>query len=190
MRAPAARSPRPIAGASPRSHGSLDIAGPRTELDRTQGSSARELRYRRHAPEAHTRDSAPGDRTDPGTADPADAPDRTSPAEPESAASRTSPADRGAANRTSAANRVGSGGDPLARSDAFGSLEPRTYRWEHTLSADEWVALVATFSDHQCLGQERLSVLQRGLHAAIEDLGGTVRASSATFALLAKRVEN
>jgi len=126
-----------------------------------QAVAALDAVYRRHAPEAHTRDSAPGDRTDPGTADP-----------------------------TSAADRAGSGGDPLARSDAFGSLEPRTYRWEHTLSADEWVALVATFSDHQCLGQERLSVLQRGLHAAIEDLGGTVRASSATFALLAKRVEN
>ncbi|MFD0731421.1 class I SAM-dependent methyltransferase [Planotetraspora mira] len=77
--------------------------------------------------------------------------------------------------------------DPFTESDAFSSVETRNYRWEDTFSADEWVGLVATYSDHQRLGPERLTVLQRALHAAIENLGGIVRSHGETHVLLARR---
>jgi SAM-dependent methyltransferase len=73
--------------------------------------------------------------------------------------------------------------DPFAVS----SLETRTYRWERTLSADEWVGLAATFSDHQRLEHERLTALQQALHATIETFGGTVPAHGVTYARLARR---
>lgn len=71
---------------------------------------------------------------------------------------------------------LGDWADPLAESDAFPSSETMTYEWRCTLSADEWVGMVATFSDHQRLGPERLTALQQALGAAIETLGGTVHA--------------
>jgi hypothetical protein len=43
-----------------------------------------------------------------------------------------------------------------------------------TYSADEWVALIATYSVNQTLEPSRLAELQRGLHAAITAHGGTV----------------
>jgi SAM-dependent methyltransferase len=77
--------------------------------------------------------------------------------------------------------------DPLVDDDAFNSVEARTYRWEHSMSAEEWVALVGTFSDHQRLGPERLAVLQQALRAAIEGFGGTVHAHGETYLQLARR---
>ena len=79
------------------------------------------------------------------------------------------------------------GVDPFAGNDMFYSVEARTYQWEQTLSADEWVGLAATVSDHQRLGQERLTALLQALHAPILTLGGTVRSHNETHVLLARR---
>ncbi len=77
--------------------------------------------------------------------------------------------------------------DPFADRDSFSSIEKKVYRWERVLSADEWVGLVATFSDHQRLGQERLSTLQSALHATIEGFGSIVHAHCGTYVRLARR---
>jgi SAM-dependent methyltransferase len=77
--------------------------------------------------------------------------------------------------------------DPFADNDTFSSVETRTYRWERTLSADEWVGLAATVSDHQRLGHERLAALLQALHALIQTLGGTVHSHNETYVLLARR---
>ncbi len=77
--------------------------------------------------------------------------------------------------------------DPVAESDAFCSLETRTYEWSRTLTADEWVGMVTTFSDHQRLAPERLGALQQALWAAIETLGGTVHTRGGTYLRLARR---
>jgi len=53
-------------------------------------------------------------------------------------------------------------------------VEHRVYPWVRTYSADEWVALIATYSVNQTLEPSRLAELQRGLHAAITAHGGTV----------------
>jgi SAM-dependent methyltransferase len=79
------------------------------------------------------------------------------------------------------------GVDPFADNDVFISVEARTYRWERTLSADEWVGLAATVSDHQQLGHERLTALLQALHAMILTLGGTVHSHTETHVLLARR---
>jgi hypothetical protein len=78
--------------------------------------------------------------------------------------------------------------DPFTESETFCSVETRTYRWERTLSADEWVGQAATFSDHQRLEPERLRILTRALHATIETLGGTVEAHGETYVVLARLV--
>ncbi len=80
--------------------------------------------------------------------------------------------------------------DPFAGCDRFTAGESRTYRWPRELSADEWVAMLVTFSDHQRLGPERLGELQAGLRAAIDDSGGVVRSMCGTYAWLARRTED
>lgn len=77
--------------------------------------------------------------------------------------------------------------DPFTENEAFCSIEARTYRWERTLSAEEWVGQAATFSDHQCLEPERFSAVARALHETIDTLGGTVHAHGRTYVVLARR---
>ena len=76
--------------------------------------------------------------------------------------------------------------DPFVDHDVFSLVEPRTYRWERTLSVDEWVGLAATISDHQRLGHARLQALLRALHAMIQTLGGSVLSHNETHVLLAR----
>jgi hypothetical protein len=70
---------------------------------------------------------------------------------------------------------------------AAGSVEARTYQWEGTHGADDWVGLAATVSDHQRLGHERLTALLQALHATILTLWGTVHSYNETHVLLARR---
>ncbi|MBB5158732.1 class I SAM-dependent methyltransferase [Saccharopolyspora phatthalungensis] len=80
--------------------------------------------------------------------------------------------------------------DPFAGEEAFTAFDAQTHHWQLTLSADEWIGLVTTFSDHQQLESERRSALLAALHATIEEkFGGTVRTRSETFVQLARRVE-
>jgi SAM-dependent methyltransferase len=81
-----------------------------------------------------------------------------------------------------------SGADPLAESGAFTPAEMRSYPFQVSVSADDWVGLAATISDHQRLGPERLSALLRSLRATIERTGGVLHASAETYALLNKRL--
>jgi len=74
--------------------------------------------------------------------------------------------------------------DLFAHSAAFSPTEMRTYQWERARSADEWLGLAATISDHQRLGPVRLQALLRSLRTAIEELGGTVHSRHETYALL------
>jgi SAM-dependent methyltransferase len=59
-------------------------------------------------------------------------------------------------------------------------VEHRSYPWERSYTADEWVALISTYSVNQTLEPSRLAELQRGLHAAITAHGGTVVVHGAT----------
>ncbi len=68
--------------------------------------------------------------------------------------------------------------DAVTPADALDDprVERRTYPWTATYSADDYVALVSTYSVQQSLAPERLAELQRELHAAIMAAGGTVTA--------------
>jgi SAM-dependent methyltransferase len=78
--------------------------------------------------------------------------------------------------------------DPFSGSEHFTPGERRTYRWPRELSADEWVAMLATFSDHRRLGRDRLHELQDPLREAISAAGGTVRSLCGTYVWLSRRV--
>ena len=60
------------------------------------------------------------------------------------------------------------------RDESDPRVENRTYPWERTYSADEWVALITTYSAQPDARAARLARLQRSVHAAIVDHGGTV----------------
>ncbi|QFZ22878.1 class I SAM-dependent methyltransferase [Saccharothrix syringae] len=79
--------------------------------------------------------------------------------------------------------------DPVAGSAAFSPAVRRVYRWERTLTADEWTGLASTVSDHLRLGPERLAGLLRELRVVVGSLGGGVRARCETTALLARRTD-
>jgi SAM-dependent methyltransferase len=70
--------------------------------------------------------------------------------------------------------------DPFSGSDKFTPGEVRTYRWPRELSADDWVMMLTTFSDHRRLGHQRLQELQDSLREAINASGGTVRSVCGT----------
>ncbi|MFC5828423.1 hypothetical protein [Nonomuraea insulae] len=70
---------------------------------------------------------------------------------------------------------------------AFSPIEEKVYRRERVLTADQWVGLVATSSDHLQLGAERLTALLRVMHGTIESLGGHVRIQHETAALICHR---
>jgi SAM-dependent methyltransferase len=59
-------------------------------------------------------------------------------------------------------------------------VEHRSYPWLRSYSADEWVALISTYSANQTLEPGRLAELQRELHATILAHGGTVHVHGST----------
>jgi SAM-dependent methyltransferase len=77
--------------------------------------------------------------------------------------------------------------DPFAGSEHFTPGERRTHRWPRELSARDWVTMLATFSDHRGLGQDRLQELQDRLREAINASGGTVRSDCGTYVWLSRR---
>jgi SAM-dependent methyltransferase len=77
--------------------------------------------------------------------------------------------------------------DPFSKSDCFAPGERRTYRWPRELSADDWVSMLATFSDHRRLGRDRLLELQETLREAIGASGGAVRSVCGTYVWLSRR---
>jgi SAM-dependent methyltransferase len=66
------------------------------------------------------------------------------------------------------------GSSPRHGSDDDPRVEHRSYPWVRTHTADEWVALISTYSVNQTLEPQRLARLQRALHAVIVEHGGTV----------------
>lgn len=77
--------------------------------------------------------------------------------------------------------------DPVVGHPAFGPVETRRYREERELSAQEWLGMLRTFSDHRHLGPTRLTSLVDALGAVIDAHGGTVAARAGGLLLLARR---
>lgn len=75
---------------------------------------------------------------------------------------------------------------PFQDDPGFASVEMRSYWWERTFTADEWVGMSLTYSDHLLLDPAHRTALADALRAAIDTRGGiTVRYE--TFLNLAHR---
>ena len=77
--------------------------------------------------------------------------------------------------------------DPVAGSAAFAPVEQRTYHEDRVFTADEWLGMVATFSDHQRLAPDDRATLLGALRTVIEAGGGEVPARAGVLLLLARR---
>lgn len=73
--------------------------------------------------------------------------------------------------------------DPVADDPRFGEVTTSIWREDRTYSADGWLDLVGTFSDHATLEPDRRAALFAGLRTAIGELGGSLRATSCTYLL-------
>lgn len=74
----------------------------------------------------------------------------------------------------------------LAASGRFGPVERRSYLWRHSYPRDDWLALIATHSDHLTLPAGQLAPLLERVGGAIDALGGVVEASYRTELLLSR----
>ncbi len=72
-------------------------------------------------------------------------------------------------------------------SGRFVSVERREYTWDRVYSRADWLSLLGTYSDHVNLPKVRLAGLLRGIGAAVDRQGGSVRAHYRTTVLLARR---
>lgn len=61
----------------------------------------------------------------------------------------------------------------LNDSGLFEPAEIRRFDWSRAYSTDEWLQFIATHSDHQALGEQRLGALLDAVGAEIEAVGGS-----------------
>jgi SAM-dependent methyltransferase len=80
--------------------------------------------------------------------------------------------------------------ESLKKSGLFASVHPEQYAWSATLSADEWIARLATHSDHITLAEDQRQPLLEAVRAAIDEHGGFVELRGGTYAIFAKTSES
>jgi SAM-dependent methyltransferase len=73
----------------------------------------------------------------------------------------------------------------LRASGLFGSVQLRKYPWTKTYSAQEYVRMVSTYSDHLILPAAQRAALADAVTAALDAAGGTVVANYVTLAIVA-----
>jgi SAM-dependent methyltransferase len=76
---------------------------------------------------------------------------------------------------------------PFESSPAFDAVETRFYEWQREFTADEWVGMCLTHSDHLLLPSDRREALARSAFALLERRGG-LTAHYMTYLVLARRV--
>ncbi len=81
--------------------------------------------------------------------------------------------------------RSGAGGETGRLAAAgFGPVQVKRYEWQQTCTRDEWLALLATYSDHHLLPADRRRELLTAVGEVIDTHGGTVTAQYETLALI------
>ena len=66
------------------------------------------------------------------------------------------------------------------------SVEHRSYPWDLEYSADDWLAMIATHSDHTALPAPKRDAVFTAVRAAVESIGGIVPAHYVTHALICR----
>lgn len=69
----------------------------------------------------------------------------------------------------------------------FRHLEQRAYPWSQDYTRDEWLAMLATHSDHATMEPEARERLFAAVGDVVDALGGTIRLGYETWLLLASR---
>jgi SAM-dependent methyltransferase len=78
--------------------------------------------------------------------------------------------------------------DDVRAEGRFEEIEERRYRRQEAYSADQWVSLIGTHSDHLRLRPDRRARLFEAVSAAVEAHGGAVIQQVTTYLLLGRRV--
>lgn len=73
----------------------------------------------------------------------------------------------------------------LQASGLFASVEHRRYPWARDYTRDQWLDMSATHSDHLAQPEDQRAAVLREVGAAIDALGGTLRAQYTTEAIFA-----
>jgi SAM-dependent methyltransferase len=79
--------------------------------------------------------------------------------------------------------------EALRSSGLFADIETRTYRWDRTLSAEEWVGRTSTQSDHLRLPDDQRTRLLDALRATIDARGGAIDLHFGTYTIFARTAE-
>jgi SAM-dependent methyltransferase len=77
--------------------------------------------------------------------------------------------------------------EQLAASPLFGDVTVRRYPWEKVYTADAYVDLLGTHSDHRMLPDDARRRLHDGVAVVIEDFGGEITIGYTTEVLIARR---
>lgn len=78
--------------------------------------------------------------------------------------------------------------EEMEASELFGDVELRMVPWTVTFTADEFVDLLATYSEHAILPPDQKQSLLAGVHALVEDrFGGRVRRAWNTVVYLGRK---
>jgi SAM-dependent methyltransferase len=78
--------------------------------------------------------------------------------------------------------------DPFSAVSSLSPGETRTYRWVREFDARDWPGMLGTFSDHQRLGEERLTGLQQAVRRIIDRHGGQIAARGGTYVWSARKL--
>lgn len=76
--------------------------------------------------------------------------------------------------------------DALAATRVFDRIDTQTYRWQLSLSVDDWIGRTGTHSDHLQLGNVRLGELLATLRDALRENGETVPLAGGTYVIWAR----
>jgi SAM-dependent methyltransferase len=76
--------------------------------------------------------------------------------------------------------------DVLKASGRFADVRTERFRWDSTLTADEWIARASTHSDHIVLPDEQRTALLKAVRAAIDKHDGTVEVRGGTYTIFAR----
>ncbi|MGH8861182.1 MAG: class I SAM-dependent methyltransferase [Jatrophihabitantaceae bacterium] len=76
--------------------------------------------------------------------------------------------------------------DDLKRTGLFESVHTRRYKWSQTLTADEWIGRLGTYSAYIRLPGEQRDRVLTGLREVIDSLGGSVDSRFGTYTISAR----
>jgi SAM-dependent methyltransferase len=77
----------------------------------------------------------------------------------------------------------------LKATGRFADVRTERYRWDTTLTADEWIARAATHSDHLLLPDEQRTALLDAVREALDKHNGMVDVHGGTFTIFARTPE-